>query len=63
VKKSGHVSAAHRGGGASRVILARMAKRRPNDEWSVSRVIIGAAVFAFGLLAGAGIAMWAVPPY
>jgi hypothetical protein len=30
---------------------------------SVSRVFVGATVFALGLLAGAGIAMWIVPPY
>jgi hypothetical protein len=40
-----------------------MAKRPPNDEWLVSRLIIGAAVFALGLIAGAGIAMWVVPSY
>jgi hypothetical protein len=39
-----------------------MVKARSNGR-SVFRVIVGAAVFAFGLLAGAGIAMWAVPPY
>jgi hypothetical protein len=27
-----------------------------------ARVIIGAAVFAVGILAGAGIAAWLVPP-
>jgi hypothetical protein len=36
-----------------------MAKPRPT---SASRVIIGAAVFAVGLLPGAGIAMWVMPP-
>jgi hypothetical protein len=48
-----------------RVVLscAIMVKPRLNDEWSASRVIIGAAVFALGLLAGAGIAMWVAPPY
>jgi hypothetical protein len=45
-----------------RVILSGMVKPRPKGV-SVSRVIVGAAVFAFGLLAGAGIAMWAVPQY
>jgi hypothetical protein len=45
-----------------RVILAGMVEPRPKGM-SVSRVMIGAVVFAFGLLAGAGIAMWAVPPY
>jgi hypothetical protein len=29
-----------------------MVKPRPNDEWSASRVMIGAAVFALDLLAG-----------
>jgi hypothetical protein len=43
-----------------RVIVAGMVKPRSNGV-SVSRVIIGAAVFAFGLLAGAGIAMWVGP--
>jgi len=27
-----------------------------------ARVVIGAAVFALGILAGAGIAAWLVPP-
>jgi hypothetical protein len=27
-----------------------------------ARVVIGAAVFAFGILAGAGIAAWLMPP-
>jgi hypothetical protein len=45
-----------------RVILAGMVKPRSNGR-SVSRVIVGAAVFAIGLLAGAGIAMWVGPPY
>jgi hypothetical protein len=36
------------------------------EEWPVSsrpaKVIIGVAVFALGLLVGAGIAMWLSPP-
>jgi hypothetical protein len=39
-----------------------MVKARSNGV-SMSRVIVGAAVFAVGLLAGAGIAMWVAPPY
>jgi hypothetical protein len=39
-----------------------MVKPRSNGV-SVSRVIIGATVFALGLLAGAGIAMWVASPY
>jgi hypothetical protein len=39
---------------------------RFGDEWPVSsrpaKVIIGAVVFALGVLAGAGIAMWLTPP-
>jgi hypothetical protein len=31
------------------------------NSWSV-RVIIGAAVFVLGILAGAGVAAWLVPP-
>jgi hypothetical protein len=45
-----------------RVIIAGMVTPRSNGR-SVSRVIVGAAVFAIGLLAGAGIAMWVGPPY
>ena len=39
---------------------------RFGDEWPVSswpaKVILGAVVFALGVLAGAGIAMWLTPP-
>jgi hypothetical protein len=45
-----------------RVIIAGMVKPR-SKGMSVSKVIVGAAVFAFGLLAGAGIAMWVGPSY
>jgi hypothetical protein len=51
---------AHRG--PPDVILAGMVRPRPKGM-SMSRVIVGATVFALGLLAGAGIAMWIVPPY
>jgi hypothetical protein len=37
-----------------------MAKR---PTLSPARLIIGVVVFAFGLLVGAGIAAWMVPPY
>ena len=31
-------------------------------QYMLARVVIGAAVFAVGILAGAGIAAWLVPP-
>jgi hypothetical protein len=31
-------------------------------HYMLARVVIGAAVFAVGILAGAGIAAWLVPP-
>jgi hypothetical protein len=50
---------AHRG--PPDVILAGMLEPRPKGM-SMSGVIVGATVFALGLLAGAAIAMWIVPP-
>jgi hypothetical protein len=34
----------------------------PRPTWTPVRVIIGIAVFALGVLVGAGIAAWMVPP-
>jgi hypothetical protein len=41
---------------------AALSKLSPDDESSLSRAIVCAAVFSLGLLVGAGIAVWVVPP-
>jgi hypothetical protein len=41
---------------------ASLAGGRDSDNKRPMRVIIGAVVFAFGMLAGAGIVAWLMPP-
>jgi hypothetical protein len=54
------------GHGARDMLAAMVKPPRFGDEWPVSsrpaKVIIGVVVFALGLLAGAGVAMWMAPP-
>jgi hypothetical protein len=40
----------------------RLAWLKIAQSYMLARVVIGAAVFAVGLLVGAGIAAWLVPP-